>query len=162
VPAWLLILLAMVTIVLSINPASNDYGWFQGLRRPAWADFHVWIPAIWLGIYAFLYASAVAAWTARPDWRLMGGYAVLLLLLEIYPWLMCRTRRPGLGALVCLAAWLFGLLLAVTLLPSLVRSAILLLPLLLWAPVEAWIDWSMVRLNGPEKARFRPGRRIPR
>jgi len=161
VPAWLLILLAMVAIVLGINPTSNDYGWFQSLRRPPWAEFHVWIPAIWLGIYFFLYASALATWAARPDWRLMGAYGVLLLLLETYPWLMCRTRRLGLGALVCLAAWLFGVLLAAKLLPELLLSASLLLPLLLWAPVEAWIDWSMVRLNGQQRAQFRPGRRSP-
>jgi translocator protein len=162
VPVWLLILLAMVAIVLGINPASNDYGWFQSLRRPPWADFHVWIPSIWLGIYAFLYASAVNAWTARPDWRLMGAYAVLLVLLEGYPWLMCRTRRPGLGALACLAAWLFAVLLASNLLPGQLSSALLLVPLLLWAPVEAWIDWSMVRLNGPAVTRFLPARRSPR
>lgn len=161
-PVWLLILLAMVAIVLGINPASNDYGWFQSLRRPAWADFHVWIPSLWLLIYAFLYASALTAWGARPEWRLMAAYAVLLVLLEAYPWLMCRTRRLGLGALACLTAWLFGVALAANLLPGQSMAALLLLPLLLWAPVEAWIDWSMVRLNGPAMARSRSDRRSPR
>jgi tryptophan-rich sensory protein len=113
-------------------------------------------------IYAFLYASAVTSWAARPDVRLMGAYAVLLVLLEAYPWLMCRTRRPGLGAVACLVAWLFALLLAANLLSAQLTSALLLIPVLLWAPVEAWIDWSMVRLNGPTMARFRPARRSAR
>ncbi len=158
-PPWLLILLAMVALVLAINPSRDDYTWFQGLRRPGWVSFHVWIPSIWMGIYAFLYASAVAAWAARPDWRLMGAYGGLLLLLQGYPWLMCRTRRLGVGAMVCLIAWLYGLVLALLLLPVSASSVLLLLPLLLWTPVEAWIDWTMLKLNGAERARFRPGHR---
>lgn len=104
----------------------------------------------------------MTGWAARPDLRLMGAYAVLVVLLEAYPWLMCRTRRPGLGAVSCLAAWLFAVLLAAYLLPAQLTSALLLVHLLLWAPVEAWIDWSMVRLNGPAMARFRPARRSAR
>jgi tryptophan-rich sensory protein len=154
-PSWLLILLAMVAVVLAINPPTEGYNWYQGLRRPSWTPFPVWIPVFWLGIYAALYLSAVATWNASRSPLLLGLYALLLVLLEGYPWLMCRTRRLGLGAMSCLASWAFALALALALRDLPGGAASWMLPLLLWAPLQAAIDWSMLDLNAPDRSRRR-------
>ena len=137
----------MEVVILVINPTRKDFAWFQRLRRPSWLRFHVWIPLIWLAIYATLYLSALVTWEARRDWWLIGGYLVLLMLVEGYTWMMCRTRRLSTGTLLCLVGWLYGLLLSVALLSVSPLGSALLLPYLLWAPIEALITWDMRRIN---------------
>jgi tryptophan-rich sensory protein len=39
------------------------------------------------------------------------------------------------------------------------QASLLLLPLLLWTPLQARIDWSLLRLNGLEGSRLRADRR---
>lgn len=158
-PAWLLILLVMVGVTLAINPPREGYDWYQALRRPEWLRFHVWIPLLWFGITLALYLSALSAWSESGSLALLGAYALLQVLLEVYPWLMCRSRRLGLGVMACLVAWVFALALALVIREAAPTAALLLLPLLLWLPAQARIDWALLRLNGPQGRRFRSDRR---
>ncbi|MEB3322344.1 MAG: tryptophan-rich sensory protein [Synechococcaceae cyanobacterium] len=159
-PAWLSILLVMVVVVLAINPSNEGYNWYQGLRRPTWTPFPQRIPLLWLAIYACLYLSALESWRASRSLPLLGLYGLLLVVLELYPWLMCRTRRLGVGAGSCLVGWALAIALALGVRGFSGRAALLLLPLVLWGPLQAAIDWSMLRLNGPQWGRLRgPSRR---
>jgi tryptophan-rich sensory protein len=145
--AALLILLAMVAVAWSLNPTREDFAWFLRLRRPAWLTFERWIPLIWISIYACFYASALLAWNASGSWGLMAGYLGLLLLVQSYTLLICRSRRLATGTAIGLAGWIWGLALAVVLLASCRPAALLLLPYLLWSPVGTFVTWRMQRLN---------------
>lgn len=147
VPPWLLILILMEAVILLINPTRKDFAWYQGLRRPTWVGFSSSIPLIWLLIHASFYFSALVSWQVRSSWNLVLAYLLLLVLVEGYTWMMCRTRRLATGTLLCLAGWLFGLLMALSLLSVSSLAASLLLPYLLWAPLEALITWDMRRIN---------------
>jgi tryptophan-rich sensory protein len=158
-PVWLSILLVMVGVTLAINPPREGYDWYQALRRPEWLRFHVWIPLLWFGIYLTLYLSALTSWGEAGSLPILVGYGLVLVLLEVYPWLMCRSRRLGLGVGACLLAWSVTLALALAIRGVAPQASLLLLPLLLWAPLQARIDWSLLRLNGPQGSRLRSDRR---
>ena len=146
-PAPLVILLALVTVVAGLNPNRSQFSWFLQLRRPAWLTFERWIPLIWITIYACFYASALLAWNASWSWGLMAGYLVLLMLVQSYTWLICRSRRLANGTAVGLAGWVWGVALAVVVQPRCLPAAILLIPYLLWSPVGTLVTWQMQRLN---------------
>jgi len=49
---------------------------------PAWLTFEGLIPLVWIAIYTCFYASALLGWNAHWNWALMGGYLVLLVLVQ--------------------------------------------------------------------------------
>jgi tryptophan-rich sensory protein len=146
-PAALLILLVMVAVVAGLNPNRAEFSWFLKLRRPAWLSFERWIPLIWIAIYACFYASALLAWRSGNSLVLQGGYLLLLVLVQSYTWLICRTRRLANGTRVGFAGWAWGVALALIVLDSSRSAALLLLPYLLWSPVGTVVTWQMQRLN---------------
>jgi tryptophan-rich sensory protein len=145
--AALLILVVMVAVGAGLNPSREQFAWFLRLRRPAWLGFEGLIPLIWLAIYICFYASAVLAWLASSNWALMGGYLGLLLLVQSYTWLICRTRSLAKGTAIGLAGWLWGGTLTVLVLGPSPVAALLLVPYLLWSPVGTFVTWQMQRLN---------------
>ena len=146
-PAALLILLVMGAVVAGLNPNRAEFSWFLKLRRPAWLSFERWIPLIWIMIYACFYASALLAWRSGNSLVLQGGYLLLLVLVQSYTWLICRTRRLANGTRVGFAGWAWGVALALIVLDSSRSAALLLLPYLLWSPVGTVVTWQMQRLN---------------
>ena len=144
-PAALLVVL--VSVAWSLSPSQEDFDWFLRLRRPAWLTFEAAIPVIWIAIYACFYASALLVWNASASRLLMAGYLGLLLLVQSYTWLICRTRRLRNGTVIGFAGWLWGVALAVVISPHSLAAWLLLIPYLLWSPVGTAVTWQMQRLN---------------
>lgn len=145
--AALLILSVMVVVALTLNPNRERFAWFMRLRRPAWLRFAGLIPWIWLTIYACFYGSALLSWRASTSPALMGGYLVLLLLVQSYTWVICSSRRLAWGTAIGLAGWLWGTALTVGVVSRSSVAALLLVPYLLWSPVGTLVTWQMQRLN---------------
>ena len=145
--AALLILLVMVGVAALLNPSREQFAWFIRLRRPAWLTFEGLIPLIWIGIYACFYASALVSWQAAARWDLLGGYLVLLILVQSYTLVICRTRRLRNGTAIGFIGWVWGVALAVAVAPVALAAWWLLLPYLLWSPVGTAVTWQMQRLN---------------
>ncbi|MFN9660849.1 MAG: TspO/MBR family protein [Cyanobacteriota bacterium] len=150
-PAWLpiaaLLAAVMVAVVVALTPSRDDFAWFLRLRRPRWLTFERLIPLIWLLIYACFYASALLLWLSSRQRWLLVGYLALLLLVQSYTWLICRTRTLRSGTAVGFAGWVWGVALAVVVLPHSLPAALLLVPYLLWSPVGTFVTWRMERLN---------------
>lgn len=146
-PAWLAILVVMLGVGFGLNPSRDEFQWFLRLRRPAWLSFERWIPLIWLVIFACFYASALLVWRDGGGWWLMGGYLVLLVLVQSYTWVICRTRRLQAGTAVGFAGWAWGVGLAVLVASISTPAALLLVPYLLWSPLGTLVTWQMQRLN---------------
>ncbi|MEB3262408.1 MAG: tryptophan-rich sensory protein [Cyanobacteriota bacterium] len=145
--AALLILSVMALITVGLNPGPQDFRWFLMLRRPAWLSFERWIPLIWLLIYACFYASALLCWSVSSRWDLQLGYAGLLLLVQSYTLVICRTRRIRNGTVIGLLGWGWGVALAAVVAPLSAGAWLLLLPYLLWSPIGTLVTWQMQRLN---------------
>jgi tryptophan-rich sensory protein len=151
-PAWLpiavLVALVMAAVVALLTPSKEDFAWFLRLRRPRWLTFERWIPLIWVTIYACFYASALVLWqTVRQPWILLG-YLGLLVLVQSYTWLICRTRSLRSGTAVGFAGWVWGVALSLVVLAHSLPAALLLVPYLLWSPVGTFVTWRMEKLNG--------------
>ena len=146
-PAWLTILLVMGAVVVLLNPGREEFLWFLRLQRPAWLSIERFIPLIWLVIYACFYASALLAWQAGGGWPVMAGYLGLLVLVQSYTWVICRSRRLRNGTVVGFAGWVWGAALAVVVAPLSAIALGLLVPFLLWSPVGTFVTWKMEKLN---------------
>jgi len=156
-PAWLTILLVMGLVIAALTPSRREFAWFLQLRRPRWLTFERWIPLIWSLIYLCFYASALLRWQAgavpsslagsTSRGQAMAGYLVLLLLVQSYTFVICRTRRLVWGTAIGLAGWLWGLGLTAALAGVSAPAALLLVPFLLWSPIGTFVTWRMQKLN---------------
>ena len=146
-PAWLVIAAVILLVAIGLNPSREDWAWFMRLQRPRWLSFERWIPLIWTSIYACFYAAALLTWQAGGRWLPMAGFLVLLVLVQSYTMVICRTRRLASGTAIGFAGWLLGVALAAVVAPLSGRAALLLLPYLLWSPVGTFVTWRMERLN---------------
>jgi benzodiazapine receptor len=150
-PAWLpvaiLLAVVMVGVVVALTPSGDDFQWFLRLRRPRWLTFERLIPLIWLVIYACFYASALLLWQSTRQGWLVAAYLPLLVLVQSYTWVICRTRQLRAGTAVGFAGWVWGVALAVVVLSQSPFAALLLIPYLLWSPVGTFVTWQMERLN---------------
>ena len=143
----LLILLVMVLVTVGLNPNREEFRWFLQLRRPAWLTFERWIPLIWLVIYGCFYGSALISWMASSRWDLMAGYLLLLVLVQSYTLVICRTRRLRNGTVLGFLGWAWGIAVAIAVAPVSRIGCLLLVPYLLWSPVGTYVTWQMQRIN---------------
>jgi tryptophan-rich sensory protein len=146
-PAWLVIAAVILLVAIGLNPSREDWAWFMRLQRPRWLSFERWIPLIWTSIYACFYAAALLTWQAGGRWLPMAGFLVLLVLVQSYTLVICRTRRLASGTAIGFAGWVWGVALTAVVAPLSGRAALLLLPYLFWSPVGTFVTWRMDRLN---------------
>jgi tryptophan-rich sensory protein len=151
VPPWLLILIIVLVITLVVNPTERDYVWYRSLRRPAWISRHPWVALAWPLISVGFYGSALAFWQEAGSWSWVAVYALLLVLLRSPRWLICRLHNLSAGLPVGLLGWALTLVLALIVRPASPLASGLLLPVLVWTPVEAAITLRMVGLNRKER-----------
>jgi tryptophan-rich sensory protein len=77
----------------------------------------------------------------------MAAYLLLLLLVQSYTLVICRTRRLASGTALGFAGWLWGMAVTAIVAPLSGRAALLLVPFLLWSPVGTFVTWRMDKLN---------------
>lgn len=168
VPPWLLILITLLVVTLVINPSEQDFSWYRGLKRPGWMSIDPWVPAAWVVITVSFYFSALSLWQKNGDWRWMAGYAALLVLLRVVHVVICRWRKLGAGFPLWLLGWIITLVLTLIVRSTSPLAAGLLVPVLVWIPVEVLVTLQMVGLNrrkqrsghGPNDRRPAPSRRL--
>ncbi len=155
VPPWLLILITILVVTLVINPSERDFSWYRTLKRPGWISMQPWIPAAWFLISVSFYFSALSFWLKSGDWFWMGAYEVLLVLLRIDHLVICRLRNLVAGLPFWLLSWMVALVLALIVRPTSPLAAGLLVPVLVWTPVEAIVTLQMIGLNRKEQRSVR-------
>lgn len=131
VRAALVILLVIVAVAFGLTPGRADFAWFMRLRRPPWLTFEPLIPLIWLLIYACFFVSELQVWTASGRWDLMAGYLLLLLLVQSYTWVICRSRRLSIGTALGVLGWVWGVALTIAVARVSEAGSLLLIPYLL-------------------------------
>lgn len=167
-PPWSLILIALLVVTQTMNPSERDFVWYRTLKRPGWISLQLWIPAAWFIINITFYVSTLTFWNATKDWSWVAAYTVLLILLRSHPWVICRLHSLAAGLPFWLVSWLATLLMALLVRPTSPLASWLLMPALLWTPVEAIITFQMIGLNrkvsrsgrGPDDRRPARSRRL--
>jgi translocator protein len=145
--AALLILVVMVATAALLTPAPAQQLWFLRLRRPRWLVFEKRLPLIELCIDLALAFSAMEAWRSSTSWALLATYLALWLVVQGRTWLICTTRRLRYGTWCALSAGIASAVLMTAMLPESLIAAGLLLPLLLWSPLDLVISREMERLQ---------------
>jgi tryptophan-rich sensory protein len=105
------------------------------------------IPVIWLVIYACFYGSALLSWNAAAQWTLLIGYLGLLVLVQSYTLVICRSRSLARGTWIGFAGWVWGIALTLVVAQHSLGAWLLLLPYLIWSPVGTFVTWQMQKLN---------------
>jgi len=127
--------------------------WYRNLRKPRlqppdWLFGPAW--TIILGLAAY---SAGLAWNAAaaPEMRarvvILFGINALCHLL--WSPLFFKFRRPDWSLIEVVFLWVSLVALVIGLAPISQTASLLILPYLAWVSFAAWLNWTIVRLNGP-------------
>lgn len=127
--------------------------WYRGLRKsrlqpPDW----LFGPA-WTVILAMAAAAGVLSWHGAPDEagrvRVVSLFAVNFMLHLLWSPLFFKWKRPDWAMIEMPLLWLSILALIVGLQPYSDWVPWLLAPYLAWVSFAMWINFAIVRLNGP-------------
>jgi tryptophan-rich sensory protein len=75
------------------------------------------------------------------------GYLALLVLVQSYTLVICRSRSLARGTLIGFAGWVWGIALTLVVAQHSIGAWLLLLPYLIWSPVGTFVTWQMQKLN---------------
>ena len=145
--AALLILVVMVAAAALLTPAPAQQLWYLRLRRPRWLVFEKRIPLVELCIDITLALSTIEAWRSTNSWWLLAAYGALWLVVQGRIWLICTTRRLRYGIWCALSVGIGSAVLMTAMVPQSLIAATLLLPLLLWSPLDLLIMREMEHLQ---------------
>jgi len=143
------ILLLMGLVIVTIQPAPAGFEWYQGLRRPAWYSWHVWQPLLRPVVQLGLYASLLLVHGRQGSWLWVWVYLLVLAIAEAALTVVCWSQQLAPGCLIALLGWVGGLALLVAVWPLSLQAALLLLPYLLFTPLELLVQWQMIPLLRP-------------
>lgn len=126
--------------------------WYRNLKKPSWQPPDFVFPLAWTTIFILEAASAVIGWRATS-----GGAAALLVALYVingllnifWSYLFFKRHRPDWGLREVPLLWLSILAPMIMLSIYAGWAWILLLPYLLWVSIAAYLNYTIVRLNGP-------------
>jgi benzodiazapine receptor len=149
----LLITILLVLAVGGIGGAATEIGpWYLQLVKPSWQPPDWAFGPVWTLIYITTSIAGLRAWRrAAPQEKNYFLAAVLMncVLNILWSVLFFKLHRPDLALMEVGALWMSVLLL--TALPWTYSriSTWLMLPHLVWVSVAAWLNLTIVKLNGP-------------
>ena len=127
--------------------------WYRNLRKsrlqpPDW----LFGPA-WTVILTMAAIAAVLSWTGAPDaagrTRVLSLFAINFTLHLVWSPLFFKWKRPDWAMIEMPLLWLSILALIIGLAPFSHWVPWLLAPYLVWVSFAMWINWAIVKLNGP-------------
>ena len=127
--------------------------WYRQLRKPSWQ------PPDWLFGPAWTLILALAAWSAADAWVSAPSAGQRTLVVVLYSFnalfhllwspLFFKFKRPDWALIEVPLLWLSVLAPMVLVAPFAPLASWLLLPYLLWVTFAAYLNLTIVRLNGP-------------
>ena len=126
--------------------------WYRALRKPWWNPPDWIFGPAWTVILGLAAWAGVLAWTNAPDAaahvRIAVLYGVNIVLQKLWSPLFFNLRRPDWALIEVPFLWLSVLALMVGLTPYSPTAPWLLLPYLLWVAFAAFLNLTIVRMNG--------------
>ena len=151
---------AVTAFLLVVGGLSTEAGpWYRALAKPvlqppAW----VFAPA-WTAILALSAAAFVLAWRGAPDAAGQGRVALLFganaVLHLLWSPLFFKAKRPDWALAEIPLLFLSIIAMSVGYAPYSRPAAWLLLPYAAWVGFAIWLNYGIVRLNGPFGAAVR-------
>ena len=126
--------------------------WYRNLRKPNWQPPDRLFGPVWTLIIGLSVWAAVLGWRHAGSERaalLLAGLFVLNVALNCgWSFFFFFTRRPDRALVEVVALWLSILALIVAMAGISTLGAWLLVPYLIWVAFEAYLNLTIVRLNG--------------
>ena len=151
-PIALAALAALVVGVLG-GLMTDTGAWYQALAKPSWQPPDWLFAPVWTAIFALTAAAGVLAWRAS-DTRI-GRQNVLIVFLfngvlnVTWSLLFFRLQRPDWALFEVFFLWASVVVLIVTCARRRALAAWLVVPYLLWVSFAAFLNYQILRLNGP-------------
>ena len=140
-------------IILGTGGLLTEIGpWYRGLNKPSWQPPDFLFAPAWTLIFACAAWSAGLAWKVAPSegWRitmvvlfLVNGVLNILWSLLFFKW-----RRPDWALFEVGLLWLSIVVLMLFVAGAAAQAAWLLVPYLMWVSFAAYLNRTIVRLNG--------------
>mgnify|MGYP006286388169 CR=1 FL=1 len=149
----LLIAILLVLAVGGIGGAATDIGpWYLQLVKPSWQPPDWAFGPVWTLIYITTSIAGVRAWRsadAQEKRYFLAAVLINCVLNILWSVLFFKLHRPDIALMEVGALWLSVLL--ITALPWAYSRAStwLMLPHLVWVSIAAYLNLTIVRLNGP-------------
>lgn len=146
-------ILAALTVAF-IGGAMTDIGpWYESLEKPALNPPNWAFAPAWTLIYALAVIAAVAGWRASRNSRerawLVSLFFVNGVLNILWSAFFFTVQRPDWALAEVITLWLSVLALVIFLSRFSKLAAIALIPYLIWVAFAAYLNYGVVRLNGP-------------
>jgi benzodiazapine receptor len=161
----LTIVIAALTVLfmLGVGAWVTTIGpWYRDLRKPTWNPPNWVFGPAWTVILGLAAWSGVLAWThassSSEQVRILVLFGINIVLHMLWSPLFFNLRRPDWALLEVPFLWLSIVVLMLGLAPLSSGSVWLLTPYLLWVTFAAFLNLTIVRMNGP----FSPGGGVSR
>ena len=153
---WRPVLIAagVALFIAGLGGTLTDTGpWYQALRKPPWQPPDWLFGPAWTMIFALATVSAVYAWRSaesrvQREW-VIGLFALNGFLNVLWSTLFFALRRPDWALIEVAFLWLSILLPIVAFWRFARPASLYLLPYLVWVSFAAFLNLTVVRLNGP-------------
>lgn len=127
--------------------------WYRGLAKPWFNPPDLAFPVAWTIIYAAVALAGAVAWRAAPRGArrdaLVGLFALSGLLNVLWSLLFFTLRRPDWALAEVVGLWASTIVLIVWCARFSRSAAWLLVPYAAWVSFAAYLNFVLVRLNGP-------------
>lgn len=127
--------------------------WYRSLTLPAWQPPGPAFGIIWTTIYALTVTSAVFVWRtvhSRADAiSILILFGVNIGLNLMWSYIFFKMQRPDWALVQVVFFWLSILLLVLYIWPRHKLASMLLMPYLIWVGIATYLNYDIVRLNGP-------------
>lgn len=140
--------------VAGIGGALTDLGpWYRSLKRPALQPPDWLFGPAWTLIFLLAAIAAVLGWNAAPSDGTRTAIVVAYIVngcLNV-GWNICyfKMRRPDWALVEVAFLWVSIAAMIVVLAQASLAAALLVVPYLLWVSFASFLNYDIVRLNGP-------------
>lgn len=149
----ILVAVAITVALLAAGGLLTDVGpWYKALRKPSWNPPNWAFGPAWTIILGLACWAGILAWTGAPDaaghWRVGLLFAANILFHSLWSPLFFNLRRPDWALMEVPFLWASILALIIGVAPFSALAPWLLAPYLAWVSFAAFLNWTIVRLNG--------------
>ena len=126
--------------------------WYRELQKPRLQPPDWLFGPVWTVVLGLAAASFVLSWDQAGSagrWLLGGLFAANAVLHFLWSPLFFKWKRPDLALIEVPLLWLSILALMIVTAPYSATASWLLLPYLLWVAFAVYLNFAIVRLNGP-------------
>lgn len=151
---WTIAIAVFTAIVVTgIGGVLTEIGpWYRNLRKPSWQPPDWAFGPAWTLILGMAAAAGVLGWNATPEGggaRVIGLFGLNAVLHILWSPLFFKWRRPDWALVEVPFLWLSVLALVIGLAPYSSTASWLMVPYLAWVAFAAYLNLTIVRLNGP-------------